>query len=559
MSNNERIVMRSDRLPTSDIYQRFQMNTMGGMANGHFKLYEVPIEGIVTSGESQPPQLTFQISEPETPEVGETPNSISAILASFSCQSLVPINCYSPTQNGESITVAPASTCTYVSYEDDGTNYNTQFFIEGSCYSLVRPPYNKKENVKNDRELINEWASRININFGACREVFSHLFVNNWINGTLYMVPFRTTRFFTGPFDNPPNQPYNKYCNATVFLHPDDFNFYYRSAPYEDTDTGGVFIGRKGNEFLGATVGNGTNHMYPTTIMDLGPRDELQKYLSQSGNWDGYIMNQLSPTTFGDTSDLLNIFVLSRLVNTSFTSIFKSQGTNVLSLFNKRKKLFVDADFAQMIATNSQFGVDSYDPENYPEPPPNTNFSSSLYLRTNFTNDVVFGIFYNGNEQSRDYISPNRTVYNDRADIGDPCATGSIPVTTQKVPFYLWDIKPNTGKPNIFGSQSNDWQFNPFQYGYQKIDRLIQYDYSYVYQPATNINQIKYHKGWIYNVQSNLINPATGEFDYDPEPTSIPTRPYLFGAPYYFYFGLMNGASAFDRFSAKWIDTENIV
>ena len=33
MSNNERIVMRSDRLPTSDIYQRFQAKTMGGMAN----------------------------------------------------------------------------------------------------------------------------------------------------------------------------------------------------------------------------------------------------------------------------------------------------------------------------------------------------------------------------------------------------------------------------------------------------------------------------------------------------------------------------------------------
>ena len=560
MSNNERIVMRSDRLPTSDIYQRFQANTMGGMANGHFKLYEVPIEGIVSSGETQPPQLTFQISEPETPESGETPNSIAQILASFSCQSLVPVNCYASANNGESITVAPTSTCTYVSYPDgDGNNPNTQFFIEGSCYSLVRPPYNQKDNVKNDRELINEWASRININFGACREVFSHLFVNNWINGTLYMVPFRTSRFFTGPNANPPNQPYNKYCKDTVFLHPDDFNFYYRSAPYEDTNTGGIFLGREGNEFLGQKVGNSKNHMYPTTIMDLGPRDELQKYLSQSGNWDGYIMNQLSPTTFGDTSELLNLFVLSRLANTSFTNVFKARGASVLNFFDSRKKRFVDADFAQMIATNSQFGVDSYDPENYPEPPPNTNFSSSLYLRTNFSSpkDVVFGIFYNGNEQSRDYISPNRTVYNDSADIGDPCATGSIPVTTQIVPFYLWELDPNNSRSNIFGAQSNDWRYSPFSYGYQKIDRLVQYQYSRVYQPDANINQIKYHKGWIYNVDT-FTNPATGELDYKPEPSFYP-GPYVFGAPYYFYFGLINGASAFDRFSAKWIDTENIV
>jgi hypothetical protein len=45
--------------------------------------------------------------------------------------------------------------------------------------------------------------------------------------------------------------------------------------------------------------------------------------------------------------------------------------------------------------------------------------------------------------------------------------------------------------------------------------------------------------------------------DYDPEPY-IGGGPFLFGAPFYFYFGLTNGASAFDRFAAKWIDTEGL-
>ena len=89
MSNNERIVMRSDRLPTSDLYQQFGANTMGGMANGHFQLYEIPIEGVVTSGETQPPLPTFQIQEPEPIESGDTPNKIAEILATFSCGSLV--------------------------------------------------------------------------------------------------------------------------------------------------------------------------------------------------------------------------------------------------------------------------------------------------------------------------------------------------------------------------------------------------------------------------------------------------------------------------------------
>jgi hypothetical protein len=30
------------------------------------------------------------------------------------------------------------------------------------------------------------------------------------------------------------------------------------------------------------------------------------------------------------------------------------------------------------------------------------------------------------------------------------------------------------------------------------------------------------------------------------------------GAPFYFYFGVTKGASAFDRFTTKWIDTDEI-
>jgi len=555
MSNAERIVLRTDRYPTSDVFQQFGANTMAGMTNGNFQIYEVPIEGVVTTGITQPPIQTFVVNDPETPEEGEVPNVIGKLLETFSCGSLVPIECYAPNPP-DGVQLAPSGTCMFTNYEFLGENYRSQYFIEGSCYSLVRPPYLQPQNLLNDYALINEWASRININFGACREVFSHLFINNWVNGTLYMNPFKTTRFFTGPLANPPSQPYNKYCDQTVFLHPDTFNFYYRSAPYRQSS--GNFIGREGYIALNTNIGNRKNHMYPTTIMDLGPRDELQKYLSQSGNWDGYIMNKLQPTSFGDTSELLNIFVLSRLVNQSFTNIFKLRGATVLKFFDTRKKRFVDADFAQMIATNSQFGIAAYDPENYPEPPPeDTLYSSSLYLRTDFeTNrDTIFGILYDGDMQARDYISPNRTVYNEDADIGDPCAIQTIPTTTQTVPFYLWNIQDNTDRSNIFGNQANEWQFNSIPLAYQGVDRLITNGDVINFQPDQNITQIKYHKGWIYNVE-NLYNPYTEQLDYKPEPGK--PGPYLMGAPFYFYFGLKQGASAFDRFAIKWIDTEGL-
>ena len=554
MSNSERIVMRTDRMPTSDRVQVFGNNSMTMMANGQFFISEVSDDGVVTANVTVSP--TFVTNEPEiiiyNPAEPEIPNKIAALLDSFTCNSLVPIECYSSGPN-DTVNIAPSGQCQF--YTSSGNR--TQFFIAGSCYSLVREKFNEKNNVKNDLELVNEWYSRMNINFGACREVFAHGFFNSWINGTLYAFPFRNTRYFTGPNANPPNQPYNKVCTTNIFLHPDTFNFYYRSAPYRDSSN--TFIGRDGDE----PGGNDKNYMYPTTIMDLGPRDELQKFLSQSGNWDGYIMNKLESTTFGDTSDLLNIFVISRLANTSFTDFFKSRTSSVLNFFDSRKKKFIDGDFAQMIATNSQFGIASYEPESYPEPT-GTTFNSSLFLPTFFTktSDIVFGIFYTGDSQARDYISPNRTIYNSNGIIGadDACAFSYIPLKTQVVPFYLWEIKTNDSVSNIFGNQKNDWSTSILSHEYQGVDRL--YSASRNFQPNPNINQINYHKGWIYNVDdysnlSNPINDATGEFDYRPKP-GLPGS-YLLGAPFYFYFGLTKGASAFDRFTAKWIDTDGFV
>jgi hypothetical protein len=130
-----------------------------------------------------------------------------------------------------------------------------------------------------------------------------------------------------------------------------------------------------------------------------------------------------------------------------------------------------------------------------------------------------------------------------------------IPITTQEVPFYLWEIKANNGNSNIFGTQQNNWYSNSdaFKYQYQKVDRFL--ESSKTFQPE-NTNVINYHKGWIANYNPNVINPATNGYDYKPEP-GIPDE-YLMGAPFYFYFGVVKGSSAFDRFATKWIDTDAI-
>ena len=73
---------------------------------------------------------------------------------------------------------------------------------------------------------------------------------------------------------------------------------------------------------------------------------------------------------------------------------------------------------------------------------------------------------------------------------------------------------------------------------------------------AINSSQNKYYKGYIYAVNSlGQIDESIGNWDRNnPERDSVTV-----GAPFYFYFGLKKGASAFDRFTTKWIDTTTFV
>ena len=95
--------------------------------------------------------------------------------------------------------------------------------------------------LPNDFKQLGEFKARTRINFAACRGVFGHSFINNWVNGVLYHFPFRNVRFFTSPLDPvKPNSPYNEYCRDTIVLHDQTTNFYYRSSPYSTSNFVGM-------------------------------------------------------------------------------------------------------------------------------------------------------------------------------------------------------------------------------------------------------------------------------------------------------------------------------
>jgi hypothetical protein len=288
-------------------------------------------------------------------------------------------------------------------------------------------------------------------------------------------------------------------------------------------------------------------------------------------------MKNLDTTTYKDTSDLLNTFIISRLINRSqLDKILDVLGVGQIFTYFSRENLKIDGDYAQMNSINSELGTIGFSDENY-------NSCTDVFNNGANSKDVVIGVYFSSNTQIRDYITPKRTIITDESSINNAdCAFEYFNVKTQVVPYYQWYIKknfnPNSDNedPNpsalygpyipdsIFGNQLNDWSTEPFSgttffsYGYQNLDRLLR---SSRYFRTKGSVITKYYRGNIYSVDSStppVQSADTLYWDKNTPGDGVPhaERVVNTGAPFYFYFGLNQGKSAFDRFTRKWIDTD---
>jgi hypothetical protein len=445
--------------------------------------------------------------------------------------------------------------------------------FENGCYKLVTTPL---VSLSLDLLLVSEWFSRININFGACRNIFSHLFTHNWVNGTLYAFAFKNNTTF-----NNQNNPVPNFCEDVVYYDESTNNFYYRSSPYRT----GTTIGFIGKDAPSGVKPNVKNLLYPTTIMDLGPRSDYLQERVFSDEYDGYIINKLNSTSYQDVSEMLNLLIINRLANTSFIGILTgSGGGSIFEYFTRvpllslDQRLTVDADYAQMISINSEFGVVPFEASNYPDFPPLLPpqfVINPVYFNTGDLEDTIFGIFYSSDTQLRDYITPKRTIINSQALLNDSCAFNNFYCYSQEVPFYQWEIKTNFNVPppqnSIFGSQRNDWYTRPINgqffhsFKYQSMDRANQLSRYFRTNSSIFAGDLR---GYIYSIDNPVTQtPQTSPFFTQPSLNPLDSSwaintPNLntitVGAPFYFYFGLKKGASAWDRFAKKWINTERI-
>jgi hypothetical protein len=568
MSNSQRIVMRGDRLPTSSAEQLNGTLSYALQSNQNFTLFEVSDEGYVQSsgiGSGENPSEVDVSGNPTLSGAGNT----------FTCEGLVPLSCYEYDVNGF-VTVAAANDTCY-------TNATGENYIQNGCYRLVQIPI---VSLVKDFQLLAEWSARTKLGFAACRNIYGLIFTNYWVNGTLFMFPIKNKVRYTGPNDIPDNAPYLCICPDVMFVDNTTNNAYYRSAPYK---YGTGFIGRDAPVNWGGPrieKPNYRNLMFPTTVMDLGPRTKYTTELVLSDEYLGYVMDRMSTTSYQDTADLLNQFIMSRLISQTLIGMIVSQLVPGLSVINDPvRRMFsrgfnkVDSDYAQMVAINSQLGVFPYDVDEYTVPDTSAVPSAPngyLYINPSNSKFSVFGVFYQQNYELRDWLSPHRLLTTPTGYTSNPCTYEDYPIFTQRVPFYQWYIQPNrdgASADSIFGDQQNDW-WTPQQAGgpdifftsnYQGMDRLN----SEFMQPQNN-TVYGYHGGYLFNV-----NTAGEVSAQPPNPGSMPEWDVEFNngvftkgdkvfnarimtpsGPYYFYFGLNRGKSAFDRFLTKWIQSD---
>ena len=519
LSTSQLNVMRTDRLPTSDGLDggSWTNNPSILQQNNNFAIYVIN-----TDGEDITSTAFTTGADIVTPDLSGLTNAIK-VLESFNCESMVGLTCY----KGFGSNFEIDQNCV----EKDG--------VERGCYLFMRKPLT---DLRKDINNFNEWAFRFRFFYGLCRGVLSQSFMNNWVNGSLYMFPIQVdTRYDSR------NQPYSRFCKDLVHFNSETNNFYYRSSPYNTNSN--KFIGIPSPADRSVNV---RNLLFPTTIINLGMKDYFYQEITFDPSTRGYIMPNLDSTSYGDTSDLVNLFVISRITDETFLKQILSTlplvgGDNSLnqlfsrnnpSLFNQARR--IDGDLAQLLSINSEEGVIKFSPEYYETVPGSTTDPTTILGTASNPTIAVWFSSSTNDIQFKDFITPGRINF--RPDDNANYYPYPYGIKSQVVPFYQWQLNNTT---TIFGDQYNSWATNLNDIvqnkRYQSLDRTSQTIPNYFRPSTSSVNDL-YARGYIFSVDANGVYSTVG----------ATSDKFLVGAPFQFYFGTVKGESALDKFKTKY-------
>lgn len=364
-----------------------------------------------------------------------------------------------------------------------------------------------------NRDMILNYSRRKLLGKLMCGGITSYTFSNSWLNGSLYFFQFRRRKGGNNA----------KYCKDVIHREEDHtgVHYYYRSTPYDGTD----FIGGKNEE------NSQTNPeiLFPTTIMDLGPRNMFIKEICVDPELDVNcsVSKSIGNTSYQDINDLMEWVISSKEV--------KEQGKlKVQDLFDKRGNGGMDGDIVQLLNFNSQLGIYGYDDEDQDSPyfPVNGaeyfDGAGPLSLPFRFSED----------DEDTAIVEKDGTLL--RICIN---SAGNLTETAQEVPYYRWDKKGDgfggtTGGAN---SEKQDWSRNDiystkYQGGWTYPGLMEVDPYNDAGGDPTELINSHYYDG-------SILPPFRECDDDNYSQTTVPI-----GGPFFFYFGLRTGKSSWNKF-----------
>lgn len=515
ISSRTKNIMRTDRLPSSDVLdgKSWDYNPSLLQQNLGFAVYVITDDGVTIQATNYSGGATISTQDIEDQYASQ--NVFDTLTV---CKDIVSLGCYEGI--GPDFKVNP--NCA-----------NSDAVING-CYQFLRRPL---LDIPKDITNFNEWAFRWRFFYALCQGVLSQSFVNNWINGGLYMYPIQVDTYFDK--QNKPEAPL--FCKDLIYFDKSTNNFYYRSSPYNEFTN--KFVGKEANQ-TGHI--NKLNLLSPTTIMNLGFKDSFyNEVILGQGDTAAYVMQQLNPTSYGDPSDLINLFVISRITDESFLKRIIGGGDSGINQLFSRPQLRIDADLAQLISINSEIGVTKFSPQYY-------QFMSGQTGPVEVAgtpSKPVIEVWYSSTTQDlqiKDYLTPGRIDFRGENNVGYyPFPYG---IKSQIVPFYQWKL---TTTSSIFGSELNNWATDYVDIvqnkAYQSLDRTMTGNTNNYFQSnSAPSNDDTYKRGYIFSVNVNGNYSETG----------AASSRFIVGAPFHFYFGVIKGESALDKFKTKYSVSE---
>jgi hypothetical protein len=360
--------------------------------------------------------------------------------------------------------------------------------------------------------ILKEYYQRKRVGKMFCGGIVNYGFIDNWLSGSLYFFQFKAKKVNKGI------ETAIKYCRNVVRFVEGPNRFYYRSG---FCDVSGTTFTRI-NDILG----------FPTTIVDLGPRDEFIKEICIDKNLDPNcsVSRSIGPTSFKSFGELMGLAINYRMDVSDATfgldNFFDNGGSGFSNAGFER---VLDGDLLQLISINNEAGIEEFDLQS----PKYVGYSYQLLDPDLYPQ--VFKIGYVGGTSGYWGPLPVTMELDEDGERVRLCLNepGRLTESSQKIPFYLWD-KKGTGFGGTSESTSDDqsWDYatsltisggtvQPLQgmtYGYNATGSYSDTSDKYMLLPITNnFSGLTITGNVLDQIEFDVISTSSGYTTYNSE------------------------------------------